>query len=261
MHTNEAGTLEQALDAIEREAEGALRNLSAALKEAKRVKTAAAQGQLRDLRAALDALVRLSETAAGHTAELRGNWQFDEQQHFASGAYLKELLQLAREQSVQIFESDERLLCYPAIVAVSPSDTSVVIDKAKERRVRPSFVVRTLKALQASPPKFKAEAFLESLAVAYDLATAKAAIRPGATIRLIDIYGVFTVMPGSARDYTKAEFARDLYLLDESGLTRTRNGRVLGLPASALTRGTPLVTVTKSGNEKVYAGICFEDGA
>ena len=57
----------------------------------------------------------------------------------------------------------------------------------------------------------------------------------------------------------KAEFARDLDLLDQSGATRTRDGRTLLLPASALTRSSGVfTTVTRSGQEKVYAGICFE---
>jgi hypothetical protein len=71
-----------------------------------------------------------------------------------------------------------------------------------------------------------------------------------------------TLMPGSAREYTKQEFARDLYLLDQSGVVTTRRGRQLALPASALTRTSGvLTTVTRSGQEKVYAGICFGEPA
>jgi hypothetical protein len=69
-------------------------------------------------------------------------------------------------------------------------------------------------------------------------------------------------MPGAAREYTKQEFARDLYLLDQSGAVITRGGRTLTLPASALTRGSGVLhTVTRSGQSKVYAGISFEESA
>jgi hypothetical protein len=120
-------------------------------------------------------------------------------------------------------------------------------------------LVRTLQALQDKPPRFKAEAFLEALATAYDLVIAARRAQPGATVKLTDIYNVLTVMPGSARDYSRQELARDLYLLDQSGVTRTKDGRVLRLPASALTRGSSVLrTVTRSGQEKVYAGIAFE---
>jgi hypothetical protein len=80
-------------------------------------------------------------------------------------------------------------------------------------------------------------------------------------VKLVDVYRVLTIMPGARREYDKQEFARDLYLLDQSGLTETRDGRRLHLPASALTRGSGvLVTVTRSGQQKVYAGISLEGG-
>ena len=168
----------------------------AALAEAKRVKAAAASGQLRALRQALDGVVRLAEQAADAARDVRDGWTFDEQAHFASGAFTKEVLAAAAEQGLDAFESDDRILSYPAIVAVSPSDATVVIDKRKDRRVRPSVLVRTLQALQDKPPKFKAEAFLEALAAAYDLVAAARGAQPGATVKLTDIYNVLTVLPG-----------------------------------------------------------------
>ena len=119
---------------------------------------------------------------------------------------------------MQAFESDDRILCYPVIVQVSASDATVVVDKKKDRRVRPSVVVHHLEALQQRPPKFKPEAFIESLAVAYDYVVGAGGLRPGAPARLVDVHRVLTLLPGAARDYTRQEFARDLYLLDQSGV-------------------------------------------
>jgi len=253
--------LEAALADIEGDLDATVRTLATALREAKKAKAAVASGQLRDLRQGLAGAARLAEEGADATAAVRDGWRFDEQAHFASGAYAKEVLALAHEEGVQAFESDDRILCYPAIVQVSVSDTTVVIDKKKDRRVRPSVLVRTLADLQAKPPKFKPEPFLEALAVAYDLVAGRKDLRAGATVKLVDIYAALTVLPGSGRDYTKQEFARDLYLLDQSAVTATRDGRVLHLPASALTRGSGvLTTVTRSGQEKVYAGITFAGG-
>lgn len=253
-------SLEDELERLERDADMAVKQLMSALREAKKVKSAAANGQLREVRSTLDTSVRLVDEAASATRRLREGWTFDEQSHFASGAYTKEILGLAAEQGVQAFESEERILSYPVIVSVSPTDTTVVIDKKKERRTRPSVLVRTLQALQSKPPRFKPQAFLDALAAAYDLVVAKGG-RPGATVKLVDVYRVLTVMPGSRREYGKQEFARDLYLLDQSGMTETRDGRRLHLPASALTRGSGvLVTVTRSGQQKMYAGISFDGG-
>lgn len=253
-------SLETELERMEHDADAAARQLASALKEAKKVKAAAANGQLRELRSTLDGSVRLAAEAASTIRELCDSWTFDEHAHFASGAYAKEILALAAEQGVQAYESEDRILSYPAIVAVSPADTTVVIDKKKERRTRPSVLVHMLQALQSKPPKFKPQAFLDALAVAYDLVVARST-RPGATVKLVDVYRVLTVMPGSSREYSKQELARDIYLLDQAGVVETRDGRILHLPASALTRGSGvLVTVTRSGQQKVYAGISFEEG-
>lgn len=254
-------SLENALDDIERAADGAVRVAAALHTEAKRVKAAAASGQLRALRQSLDSAARLADQAATTARDLQARWTFDEQAHFTSGAYTAEVLAVASEQGLSAFESDERILSYPAIVSLSTTDTAVLIDKRKDRKVRPSVLVRTLKALQARPPKFRAEAFLEALAAAYDLVVALRGVNPGATVKLADLYTVLTVLPGSARDYSRQELARDLYLLDQSGITRTKDGRELELPASALTRGSGVLrTVTRSGQEKVYAGINFTGG-
>lgn len=126
-------SLEQALGALEREAEAAVRGLGAALKEAKKVKAAVATGQLRELRQGLDSAVRLADAAAAATRDVRAGWRFDEQAHFAGGGYTKEVLALAAEEGVQAFESDDRILCYPAIVRVA-GDGTVAIDRKKERR-------------------------------------------------------------------------------------------------------------------------------
>jgi hypothetical protein len=249
-------TLEQALDCLERDADAALAALLAAAKEAKRLKAAAATGQLRDVQQAVDAVGRLADAAAASATELRSGWRFDITAHFESDGYTKELLAAAADAGVVAVESDQRILCYPSIVQVSAADATVVIDKKKERRVRPSVVARQLAELQDRPPKFKPEAFLETLAAAYDLV----APRSEATVKLTSVYGVLTLLPGASRDYTRSEFARDLYLLDQSGVTDTRDGRVLSLPASALTRGSGvLTTVAKGGQVKVYAGIAFHE--
>jgi len=253
-------TLEEALQQAERDADATIRALGAVLKAAKKAKSAAAAGQIRDLQQAMDAAAGLVADAAGVVDELRGGWRFDVGEWFSSGEYTKELLASAAEAGVQAFEADERILCYPAIVQVSAADATVVVDKQKDRRIRPSVVVRHLAALQQRPPKFKAEAFIETLANAYDYVVGAKRLRPGGPATLVDVHKVLTLLPGTARDYTRQEFARDIYLLDQSGVVDTKSGRRMGLPASALTRsGAVLTTVTRTGQTKVYAGLVFQE--
>lgn len=258
--TNQPNTLEEALQATERDADAAIRALGAALKAAKKAKSAAAVGQIRDLQQAMEAAVGLAAEATEVVGDLRAQWRFDVGDWIASGQYAKELLASAAEAGVQAFESDERILCYPAIVQVSAADATVVVDKQKDRRVRPSVVVRHLAALQERPPKFKSEAFIETLAAAYDFVVGAKGLRSGAPAKLVDVHRVLTLLPGSARDYTRQEFARDLYLLDQSGYVDAKDGRRMSLPASAMTRSGPtLTTVARSGQTKVYAGLAFTE--
>ena len=258
--TTRPTTLEEALQAVERDADAAIRSLGAVLKAAKRAKTAAAVGQIRDLQQAMDAAAGLAAEATGVVDDLRAGWRFDVGEWFASGEYAKELLASAAEAGVQALEADERILCYPAIVQVSAPDATVVVDKQKDRRVRPSVVVRHLAALQERPPKFKPEAFIETLAAAYDYVIGAKGLRPGTPARLVDVHKVLTLLPGAARDYTRQEFARDLYLLDQAGVVEAKDSRRMTLPASALTRGGGvLTTVARSGQTKVYAGLAFTE--
>lgn len=256
------GGLEAALNSFQREADDAVRALMSALRETKKLQAAAVHGQLRELRSGIDSSAALADQAADAVRELRTAWTFDESAYFADGGYVREVLALAELSDLKAVVSDDRILSYPVIVQVSPADATLVIDKLRERRVRPSGLVRHLKALQARPPRFKAEAFIEALVAAYDLTLAGKGLRAASTIKLVDVYSVLTLMPGSSREYSKQEFARDLYLLDQSGVVVTRSGRALSLPASALTRGSGVLsTVTRAGEVKVYAGISFDESA
>lgn len=256
--TTEPGTLEGALQAVERDADAAIRALGAALRAAKKARSAAAGGQIRELQQAMEAAVGLAAEASGAVDDLRAGWRFDVGGWFASGEYAKELLASAAEAGVQAFEADERILCYPAIVQVSAADATVALDKKKDRRIRPSVVVRHLAALQERPAKFKPDAFIETLAAAYDYVVGAKRLRQGVAAKLVDVHKVLTLLPGAARDYTRQEFARDIYLLDQSGVVKVKDGRRMTLPASAMTRGGGvLTTVARSGQTKVYAGLAF----
>jgi len=79
--------------------------------------------------------------------------------------------------------------------------------------------------------------------------------------KLVDVHRVLTLLPGAARDYTRQEFARDLYLLDQSGVIDTKDGRRMSLPASALTRSSGCSPPHPAGQTKVYAGLAFKEQA
>lgn len=252
-------TLEAALAATEAQADTVLRLASGVVRELKRVKAGAAGGQLRDLRRDLETAEEAAAGLARAAAELRADFTFDDEAHLASGAYTKELLAVAAEAGVEAFEEDDRILSYPSVVRVLPGDRALEIDKRRERRLRPSMVVRLLAAAQGRSPRFKPEPFLDSLLSAYELVVAREAKQPGAVVRLVEVWGVLTLLPGQQRDYTRQEFARDLYLLDQTGVTVTpRSGRRLRWAASTGTRGAGvLTTVARGGQQQRYWGIAF----
>ncbi|MBA3529067.1 MAG: hypothetical protein H0T91_07145 [Propionibacteriaceae bacterium] len=252
------GGLEAALAKTEEQVDSALKATAALTRELKKAKHGAARGQLRDLRRALSAAAGLAGQASRATESTAASFDLDEEEHLASGSYAKELLEAAAEQDVAMFEADERLLCYPSLIRVLPSDAAVEIDRRREKRLRPSVLVGLLAAAQARPPRFRPEPFLESLASAYDLVRSREQQRDGSVVRLVDIWGVLTLLPGQQRDYTRPEFARDLYLLDASGVSTVKFGRELRWHASSGTRGSgTLTTVAQTGQQQLYWGISF----
>lgn len=257
--TTGSDSFEAMLTAAERDIDAALRGANATVRELKKALAAARTGQIRDLRKALAAAETAAAALAGDTATLVGALDLDEQEYLSSGGYVKELLAAAEARGLTIVEEDNLLLCYPSLLRMLPADAAIEIDKVRERRLRPSVLISLLSAAQERDVRFKAEAFLDSLRAAYELLASGDDRRPDGVVRLLDIWTVLTMLPGQRAQYTKQEFARDLYLLDRSGVTRTsRNPRTLRWSASTGTKGAGvLVTVAPSGQQQRYWGVSF----
>jgi hypothetical protein len=194
-------------------------------------------------------------------ANVFDGWDFDADAYFQSGAFADELIAAGQRAGLNVALLDNRLYSYPALIRVLPGDRAVLIDKARERRVRPSVLVELLRELQKRPARFRALDFLEALFLAYTVAVER---RPGrrsmgSSVPLNELYDLFTLLPGTAREYSRQEFARDVYLLDQSGQTETRDGERIEFDASTgtkLRRGT-LTVVAQNGQEKHYYAISF----
>ncbi len=253
-----AGTLEDTLAAAERAVDSALRSAAAVTRELRKALAGARNGQIRDARKALAGAQAAAAALGAETRALSDGFDPREQEYLASG-YVKELLAAAEARGVKIFEEEDRLLCYPSVVRVLPGEAAVEIDRVRERRIRPSVLVEMLARTQERAPRFKAEAFLDSLRAGYELVVASERKKPDGVVRLVDIWSVLTMLPGQRGQYSKQEFARDLYLLDQSGVTRTaRNSRTLRWSASTGTKGSGvLITVARDGQRQQYWGISF----
>ena len=253
--------LEGTLARVEAALEASSKAVAALARELKRAHAAATSGQVRELRRALDAGQAMAGDVVTRVGAAATAYDVDDVDLLVSGAYAKELLAAAEAAGVAMFAEDDRLLCYPSIVRVLAGDLALEIDRKRARGIRPSVVVAQLARAQRAGPRFKPAPFLASLVGAYDLVVAGQGKPPGAVVRLLDVYNVLTLLPGQSRDYTRAEFARDLYLLDQSGETAGPGGRRLRWAASSGTRQAGvLTTVAMSGQQQRYWGIAVESG-
>jgi hypothetical protein len=264
MLEHDGHNLEQALSKTEADAGVTLRAADAVRGSLRRFLAATKTGNLRDLHSSIESAERAMAVLRQQFANAKEGWNFDEEGYFANGSYSRELIATGQQMGIRIFERDDRLYCYPALIRVSSNEKAVLIDKKRERRVRPSVLVARLKESQRKPSRFRAEAFLAALFEAYSKAVAmrgKELLQMAPVVSLLDIYELLTLLPGQTREYSKQEFARDIYLLHRSDADTTRTGAKVSFPISRGVQGKTLTVIDETGEEKRYYGICFTQAA
>jgi hypothetical protein len=254
-------SLENSLASTESDVAISLKMAQTVVSALKKYSNALKAGNLKELQTAVVEIEKNEMALRQQIATTKAGWTFDVDAYLNNG-FLKEVLDTAEQKGVRIYERDDRLYCYPVLIRVLPSEWSVQIDKTREKKLRPSVLVNKLKELQKKPPRFRTEGFLEALYSAYQKAVLlkrKDLSVSGRVIALLEIYELFTLLPGQSREYSKQEFARDIYLLDKSGTAVTRDGSKVSFPASTGTKypGKTLNVINENGEEKRYYGIAF----
>jgi hypothetical protein len=265
MEGNITPGLEKALADAEIEADNALKAAHQLNLALKRYSTSLKTGVLKDIQTTMNDVEKAELTLRQQIATAKAGWIFDVDTYFNNGDFIKEILVTAEQKGVRIFERDDRLYSYPVLIRLLPSERTVLIDKTREKRLRPTVLVNRLKDIQKKPPRFRPEPFMEALHSAYRKALQftkqmkKDAPDPGSVIPLLDIYELLTLLPGQTREYSRQEFARDIYLLDRSGIIDAKGGSRLSLPASTGTKisSHTLNIINEFGEEKRYYGIAF----
>lgn len=259
MENNYSNGLEKALAKTENDVDATLKAANSVISSLKKIRGAVKTGSLRELKKTIENAEQAIAALKQQFINTKEGWNFDSENYVASRAFPEELLEMSKSLGVKIFEQDESLYCYPFLIRILPNELAVQIDKTKEKRLRPSTLVSHLKALQNKPVRFKPEIFLESLFSAYETlikSRGKDQLGKGIVIPLLEIYKLLTLLPGQAKEYRRQEFARDIYLLDRSGVTKTKEGFVLRFSDRGFTRHTIRV-ITQEGREKNYYGISF----
>lgn len=251
------GELEDALARTERDAELAAGTAARLLRLLKRAQSAASSGNLGTMeRAFSDADQALAE-ALESLQVLRNGWGFDFEGYATRGAFVEEILSSARAANLTAYESDGVVLAFPVLLRVLPAERAVRFDKARARNVRPTAVVREIARLQKRPDRLGTSRFLKTLLKAYLVETGGV---PGRQVRLSRIQELLTLLPRKGdEEYTRQEFARDLYRLDRSNELVTDDEKYrCKLAASTGTRQNPIQVVGEDGRTRDYFVITVE---
>ena len=260
MVSSEQQTLEQALAVTETDAAATLRAAGALMRPLRRFRTAAQLGDLHEIRLSMEAAESALATLRQQMATAQEGWSFNAQNYLSTGGYAKEVMRTAAKMGIKMFERDDRMFCYPALLRVIPSERVIAVDRRRERRLRPSVLVNLLKNLQSKPPRFRPEAFLSALYEGYSKIAADQSsntIDASPVVPLVDIYRLLTLLPGQAKEYSKQEFTRDIYLLHRGDVQTTKAGAKVSFPISRGVRGKTLSVVDETGEQRRYYGIRF----
>lgn len=240
---------------------GDLIKLARQLQKASREGNIAAVKRTRDrLGAALGSLGQTVDNAVQ-------SWPFrdDEEEQYLRDGYSAELRRVASEQKLEIHERDDRLISHPSIVRILPGERAVRIDKKRISTIRPSYLAGVLLKNQQRPGRYRSEAFLEALYNVYsDIVSSDpdSLVKTGGRVVPLDrIYRLLTSLPGSAREYDRTDFARDLYILETNGPGQTRKGAAISFPSSTGTRHSKGIFsfVGPDGSAVEYYGVRFTE--
>ena len=267
-------SFEQALTEATDAANVALKSAAEVAKSARKARKAALEGDVsalgrcpKDLTKTLDDL-RRSVADLERSVNSAATWPaaVGEEQDSFSDRYTTELREAAAAEGVGIHERDGALISFPTVLRVE-SDRSLRIDQKRIRTLRPSRVVSLLRDGQARLGRHKPQRFLDALYFVYEdiiKDQRKSALALGSLppMPLSRIYRHLTALPGASRDYTKTDFARDLYILDSTGPKRAKrgNGPRVSFPSSTGTREKGYFSfVGPDGFEAKFYGIHFEE--
>ena len=264
-------SFEEAFDNATRVTDQALKANQDLSKQLRRLRRASLVGNIGAVKREQESLVAALSELTEAVNDARVAWPYDDGEEVqylkAEDGYAAELRRVASEKGLVIRERDGQLICHPFIVRIMPEGRAVRIDNKKVSTIRPSHLTDVLEKAQKSPARFRPQSFLEALYKVYLSLTKESSSRliggTGAPVILLaDVYRLFTSLPNSSRNYTGTDFARDLYELDRSGVTRTRSGAIVSLSASTGARASRnLYTfVGPDGHEIKYYGIRFMEG-
>jgi hypothetical protein len=251
-----AVNFEEAFAQAERAAQAATLAASRLVTAARALARAAAEGDIGRLRRAGERLSEEAEAARGEAANACAAWMLDpeSEERYLREEYTEELIRSADANGLKMQRHGSSIISYPLIIRILPSQRAVALNRRKVSGLRPSKLAARVKASQNRASRGNPQTFLQTLFAAYKLVAQGE--RAGAAVSLEEIFRILTLSPGS--DYSREDFARDLLTLDRSGITATRSGARVSLPAARDARNT-FVCATPDGEVVRFYGIKFSE--
>ena len=259
-------TFEQAFNDLENSSASTLKSVSDLSKLIKQVQKAAQQGNIAALKRTQGNLNHTLSTLRQGVDNIANLWPFQEEDEetYLREHYMGELLTASQGKGLNIHMSDGRLISHPSVVRILPNERAVRIDRKKNSSIRPSHLINLLLENQQKKSPHKSQAFLEALYSVYLELTKENALDRltkgnGRVIPLERVYKMLTSLPGSAREYDRTDFARDIYVLEVNGPRKTKKGAVVSFPASTGAKQSKgvFLFVGPDGRTVVYYGLRF----
>jgi hypothetical protein len=252
-------SFEQACAETKQLADSAVQAGARLVRVAKELAKAADEGDIVKIKKATERLRATAAAARQDVANAETAWSLtpDEEEALLRDRYEDELIETARLDGLPVTRHDQRLIVFPSVLRILPAQRAVQIDRKRITALRPTRLVQVLKVSAAKKPKLSPERFIETLYAAYTMVVAAEGHGTGTTLR--EVYDALTLLPDVRKDYSISDFTRDVFLLDRSGVARTRSGARLSLPAATGTKGSSrmLQFVDRSGEPVTYYGIRF----
>ena len=255
---------EQGFADTEKAAASTLKSTSDVARAARALERAAKTGSINsirrsqaDLNEALRALTQEVDNAAQ-------SWPFrpDEEESYLQEQFAGELRQAAASQSLDIYEHDGRLIAHPSVIRILPANRAVRIDRKQASTIRPSYLVSELLKKQNAPARSGGRNILEAMYKSYQMLVGglsplhRLEAGHSQAVPLSRIYDALTLMPGTGRDYSRTDFARDLYGLETVGPKETRSGAQVHFYGG---RQSNISFVAPSGNIITYHNVAFTE--
>jgi hypothetical protein len=260
-------SFEQAFSDTEKAADSTIKSATDLARWAKSLQKEARKGNIGAIKRAASKLSEALGTLKQEVGIAVAIWPFqnEEEEAYLREYYASELREAAAEKGLDIHERDGLLISHPSILRILPSNRAVRIDKKQVSALRPSYLSGILKENQKKPPRFRSETFLKALQERYWVLAKAEPPRldgHGPVIPLARIYEAFTSLPGIKREYSKIDFARDVYFLECSGKLLTTSGFRVSFPSSTgtKTKKDTFPFVGPDGQVITYYGIQFSRG-